>query len=389
MKILKYVVAEDCGRIINPMIVDGQVHGGVAQGIGAALFEELVYDEDGQLLSASLVDYVIPSAAEVPDMDVVHIESESAVAGGFRGMGEGGTIGAPAAIANAIADALSPLDIDVSILPMTPERIFRLHGASRTENERKSRMNDLAGRVALVTGGGRDVGAAISTMLAAAGASGRGKLSQFEGRGGGRRRADPEGRRQGQGLSGGHLQIPKPSRGMVASVKADFGGLDILVNNAGLVLRKRFNETTPEDWHRQIDTCLYGAIHCCHAAAPLLEASGRGRIISIMGDSSRVGESGLAHWSGGARGHHCAHEIAGAGNGDEQGDGQFDRARPDRDRARQGWVDANRDKLVKAYAIRRLGLPSDVAPMVALLASDAGSWITGQVISISGGFSMV
>jgi carbon-monoxide dehydrogenase large subunit len=126
VRVLKFVVAEDCGQIINPMIVDGQVHGGVAQGIGAALLEELIYDEDGQLLTASLVDYVIPSAPEVPVMDVIHVESESAVAGGFRGMGEGGTIGAPAAIANAIADALSPLGIDVSVLPMTPERIFKL-----------------------------------------------------------------------------------------------------------------------------------------------------------------------------------------------------------------------------------------------------------------------
>lgn len=126
VRILKFVVAEDCGRLINPMIVDGQVHGGVAQGIGAALFEEMIYDEDGQLLTASLVDYIIPSAPEVPFMDVVHVESESAVAGGFRGMGEGGTIGAPAAIANAIADALSPLGIDVSILPITPDRIFKL-----------------------------------------------------------------------------------------------------------------------------------------------------------------------------------------------------------------------------------------------------------------------
>ncbi|WP_024513014.1 xanthine dehydrogenase family protein molybdopterin-binding subunit [Bradyrhizobium sp. ARR65] len=131
VRILKFVVAEDCGRLINPMIVDGQVHGGVAQGIGAALFEELIYDEDGQLLTASLVDYMIPSAPEVPSLDVVHVESESAVAGGFRGMGEGGTIGAPAAIANAIADALSPLGIDVSILPMTPERIFRLMEQAR------------------------------------------------------------------------------------------------------------------------------------------------------------------------------------------------------------------------------------------------------------------
>jgi len=126
VKIHAYMVAEDCGRIINPMIVDGQVHGGVAQGIGAALLEEMIYDEDGQLVTASLVDYVIPSAVEIPPMNVIHVESESAVAGGFRGMGEGGTIGAPAAIANAIADALSPLDINVSILPMTPQRIFTL-----------------------------------------------------------------------------------------------------------------------------------------------------------------------------------------------------------------------------------------------------------------------
>ncbi len=134
VRILKFVVAEDCGRIINPMIVDGQVHGGVAQGIGAALLEELIYDEDGQLLTASLVDYMIPSAPEVPLMDVVHIESKSAAAGGFRGMGEGGTIGAPAAIANAIADALSPFDIDVSILPMTPERIFKLMEQARLKS---------------------------------------------------------------------------------------------------------------------------------------------------------------------------------------------------------------------------------------------------------------
>ena len=138
VRILKFVVAEDCGRLINPMIVDGQVHGGVAQGIGAALLEELIYDEDGQLLTASLVDYMIPSAPEVPFMDVVHVESESAVAGGFRGMGEGGTIGAPAAIANAVADALSPLGVDVSILPMTPERIFKLMEQAKLKSRGKA-----------------------------------------------------------------------------------------------------------------------------------------------------------------------------------------------------------------------------------------------------------
>jgi carbon-monoxide dehydrogenase large subunit len=123
----RYVVAEDCGRVINPLIVDGQVHGGVAQGIGAALLEEVVHDQQGQALTASLVDYLVPSAAELPAIEVVHVESESpSTLGGFRGMGEGGTIGAPAAIANAVADALSPLGVDIDTLPATPERLFRL-----------------------------------------------------------------------------------------------------------------------------------------------------------------------------------------------------------------------------------------------------------------------
>jgi aerobic carbon-monoxide dehydrogenase large subunit len=125
----RYVVAEDCGRVINPMIVDGQVHGAVAQGIGAALYEEVIYDEGGQLLTASLADYAIPIAAEMPAIETLHIETElPATLGGFRGMGEGGTIGAPAAIANALADALGT---DIFEIPMTPERIFRLLGGKR------------------------------------------------------------------------------------------------------------------------------------------------------------------------------------------------------------------------------------------------------------------
>lgn len=122
-----YLVAEDCGKMINPLIVDGQVQGAVAQGIGAALFEEVVYDGQGQILSASLVDYVVPTAPEIPDMTILHIESVlPATIGGFRGMGEGGTIGAPAAIANAISDALLPLGIEIKELPATPERLFQL-----------------------------------------------------------------------------------------------------------------------------------------------------------------------------------------------------------------------------------------------------------------------
>ena len=131
----RFAVAEDCGRLVNPLIVDGQVHGGVAQGIGAALYEEVVYDEQGQIITASLVDYVVPSACEIPPMQVMHLESFSPTTlGGFRGMGEGGTIGAPAAIANAIADALSPLGIDINELPATPERLFRLIEATRAKS---------------------------------------------------------------------------------------------------------------------------------------------------------------------------------------------------------------------------------------------------------------
>src|SRR5262249_38001650 len=113
IRLEKYVVAEDCGQLINPLIVDGQVRGGVAQGIGAALYEEVVYDEQAQLLTASFVDYMVPTASEVPPMHVVHMETVSPAIGGFRGMGEGGTIGAPAAVANAISDALSPLGIEI------------------------------------------------------------------------------------------------------------------------------------------------------------------------------------------------------------------------------------------------------------------------------------
>ncbi|MFP6708925.1 MAG: xanthine dehydrogenase family protein molybdopterin-binding subunit [Alphaproteobacteria bacterium] len=122
--ILHYGVADDCGRVINPLIVDGQVHGGVAQGIGAALMEEVVHDGAGQILTASLMDYVLPTAVEIPSMSVHHVEEFLPDnVGGFRGMGEGGTIGAPAALANAVSDAVGE---DINVLPMTPERLYCL-----------------------------------------------------------------------------------------------------------------------------------------------------------------------------------------------------------------------------------------------------------------------
>jgi carbon-monoxide dehydrogenase large subunit len=125
--IRRFVLVEDCGRMINPMIVEGQAIGGVAQGIGAALLEEVVYNADGQLLTGTLMDYLVPTASEMPLVEVLHLDRPSpATLGGFKGVGEGGTIGAPAAVANAIADALAPLGIDITELPMTPDRLFRL-----------------------------------------------------------------------------------------------------------------------------------------------------------------------------------------------------------------------------------------------------------------------
>ena len=120
----RYVITEDCGVVINPMIVNGQAVGGVAQGAGAALLEEISYGADGQLLSGSFMDYLIPTAADVPLVEVLHLHTPSTVHElGTKGAGEGGTIGATAAIANAVADALSATD---AVLPFTPERVLAL-----------------------------------------------------------------------------------------------------------------------------------------------------------------------------------------------------------------------------------------------------------------------
>jgi carbon-monoxide dehydrogenase large subunit len=124
VRIDRYVVVEDCGVMINPMIVDGQVRGGVAQGIASALYEQLVYDDDGQPVTSTLIDYTIPTATEVPPVEIFHLETPCAYTEtGAKGMGEGGTIGAPGAIANAVTDALSHLGIEVDRLPVTPDRL--------------------------------------------------------------------------------------------------------------------------------------------------------------------------------------------------------------------------------------------------------------------------
>ncbi len=121
-----YSVVEDCGPMINPMIVEGQVHGALAQGIGEALGEQLVYDEMGQLVTGTLMDYAVPVASTLPSFAVGHLETPSPhTPGGVKGMGEGGTVGAPAAIANAVADAVRPLGVSVTRLPLLPETLRR------------------------------------------------------------------------------------------------------------------------------------------------------------------------------------------------------------------------------------------------------------------------
>jgi NAD(P)-dependent dehydrogenase (short-subunit alcohol dehydrogenase family) len=246
----------------------------------------------------------------------------------------------------------------------------------------------LKGQVALVTGAGRGVGREIAASLAREGASVAINYRSSA--------KDAEELAAEITKAGGKAKAYKADvadfaavSAMVDAVVKDFGGLNILVNNAGLALRQRFVETRPDDWRRQIDACLYGAIHCCHAAAPHLEAAKNGRIVAVIGDSSRVGESGLAIVAAARAGvvalmKSLAREFGRSGttcNTISLGLVETDH---DKD-----WVEANREKLVKLYPVRRLGQAADVAPMVSLLASPQSGWITGQVISISGGYSMV
>jgi aerobic carbon-monoxide dehydrogenase large subunit len=126
VRVLKYVAVDDCGTMINPMVVEGQIHGGIAHGIGNALLEEVVYDSAGQLATGTLMDYALPRAADVPRLEVHHVVTPSPLNPlGVKGAGEGGTLPAPAAIANAVADALHPLGVDVTEMPLTRERLWR------------------------------------------------------------------------------------------------------------------------------------------------------------------------------------------------------------------------------------------------------------------------
>jgi carbon-monoxide dehydrogenase large subunit len=127
IKLLDYVVSHDAGKLINPLFVEGQIHGGVAQGIGAAIYEEIAYDLSGQLLSGSFMNYLLPGSMEVPKIKTVHLESPSPLNPlGIKGLGEGGAIAPPAAIANALADALRSFGPQVNEIPLSPDRVLAL-----------------------------------------------------------------------------------------------------------------------------------------------------------------------------------------------------------------------------------------------------------------------
>ena len=246
----------------------------------------------------------------------------------------------------------------------------------------------LKGRVALVTGGTRDVGREIALTLAAEGAAvavhHRGSANEADA-------VVSEINKQGGKAKAYQADIANRAavQGMIQAVVADLGGINVLVSNAGLAIRKPFKDTTPDEWRSQVDVNLMGVIYLCHAAAPHLEKGGHGRIIAIIGDSSRVGESGLSIVAAARAGvmalmKSIARESGRAGvTANTVSLGMVETGHDPK------WLEANREKLVRLYPTRRLGQAEDIAPTVALLASPRSGWITGQVISISGGYSMV
>ena len=126
VSVLRYVAVDDCGRVVNPALVEGQIAGGIAQGLGGALMEHCAYDDAGQPLCGSLMDYAVPTAADVPPLELSHLETPApSIAGGYKGAGEAGTTGAPAAILNAVNDALAPLGAMITDQPITAERVVR------------------------------------------------------------------------------------------------------------------------------------------------------------------------------------------------------------------------------------------------------------------------
>jgi carbon-monoxide dehydrogenase large subunit len=139
IEILDYVIVEDCGTLVNPMIVEGQTLGGVAQGIGTAMYEEMQYDANGQPKASTFADYLLPGPTEIPALRIFHIETPSPYTEfGIKGMGEGGAIAPPAVIINAVNNALDPMGVEINETPVTPERVLEAIEKAKVQPKREA-----------------------------------------------------------------------------------------------------------------------------------------------------------------------------------------------------------------------------------------------------------
>jgi NAD(P)-dependent dehydrogenase (short-subunit alcohol dehydrogenase family) len=246
----------------------------------------------------------------------------------------------------------------------------------------------MTGEVALVTGAARDVGRGIALALAGEGATiavnYRGSKDEADSLvaeisdAGGTARAYQCDVADYDGVCR-----------MVAAIIEDMGRIDVLVNNAGYVTPQRFVDTTPDDWKAQIDVGLYGVIHCCHAVVPHMAQQGGGRIISLAGDSARVGEKNLSVTAA-SRGGVLAltKSLAKELGRDNITVNAVALGLVETSHSDKAWLDKHMDRIVRNYPLGRIGQVEDVAPLIAFLASKGAAWITGQIMSVSGGYSM-